>query len=185
MRNSVSVTITERLGNAEKTVDVAFYFDPANDGQGLLSTVESIAEPVLSRAAETRGRTRAVDGTVTDHALGLQWGKTLLDADGDPKRYTYAEAEAAAKALGEGWRLPSRVELLSLVDDTKHEPAIDTALFSDTQSSYYWTSTPAAWSPSSSAWIVVFDDGNASYFLRDGNAFVRAVRSVVAVPPGQ
>ncbi len=45
--------------------------------------------------------------------------------------------------------------------------------------------SPAAWSPSSNAWIVNFNNGNANNNHRDNNAFVRAVRSVVAVPPGE
>jgi hypothetical protein len=51
---------------------------------------------------------------------------------------TFAEAEAhIAKLNAESyggftdWRLPTRVELLTLVDDTKWNPAIDTEKFPD------------------------------------------------------
>lgn len=119
---------------------------------------------------------------VLDTATGLIWARTLTQ-NGSPKRLTHADASEAVKALGEGWRLPTRAELLTLVDDTRHDPAIDIAAFPDTQSGWYWTSTPAAWNPSSDAWIVSFNYGNASTYHRANVAFARAVRS--ASPAGQ
>ena len=106
-------------------------------------------------------------------AAPLEWSATLCDG----KRVNHAAAEKACAALGDGWRLPTRIELLSLVDDTRSEPAIDVARFPDTQSAAYWTATPLA-SDSSYAWIVLFGYGGASGCRRDYyNAFVRAVRS--------
>lgn len=108
----------------------------------------------------------------------LEWSPTLCDG----KRMSYADAEKACAALGEGWRLPTRPELESILDLTRHEPAIDTARFPDTKSGWYWTSTPCAWS-SSNTWVVGFDLGAASGGPRGyGDAFVRAVRGV---PAGQ
>lgn len=119
------------------------------------------------------------DDTVLDTSTELTWARTLTQ-DGEAARMTHAAAEKACAALGDGWRLPTRAELLTLVDDTKHDPAIDNATFPDTRSSWYWTSTPAAWNPSAYAWIVVFNYGAASNYHRLDGAFVRAVRS-----PGQ
>jgi hypothetical protein len=108
----------------------------------------------------------------------LEWSNTLCNGE----RVNYKKAEKACAALGEGWRLPTRAELLSLVDDTRCDPAIDTARFPDTKSGAYWTGTPLA-SDSSYAWVVVFSLGYADSYHRDGSyAFVRAVRSV---PAGQ
>ena len=104
---------------------------------------------------------------------GLEWSETLPGG-----RMPWAKADAACKALGEGWRLPTRRELVSLVDDTRHAPAIDAEVFPDTQSAAYWTSTPAAWSPSSAAWVVGFCGGYAGVFHHGITAFVRAVRAV-------
>jgi hypothetical protein len=87
-----------------------------------------------------------------------------------------AKLNAEAYAGFTDWRLPTRVELLTLVDDTKWNPAIDTSKFPDCQSDWYWTSTPAAFSPADCAWIVGFGFGGANWFSRDGRAFVRAVR---------
>ena len=108
----------------------------------------------------------------------LEWSATLCNG----KNVDYATAEKACAALGEGWRLPTRQELESILDLTRHKPAIDTARFPDTKSDWYWTSTPYAWSPDF-AWFVCFGYGNVDDVLRDSNGCcVRAVRSV---PSGQ
>ena len=108
----------------------------------------------------------------------LEWSPTLCDG----KNVNFAQAEKACAELGEGWRLPTRQELESILDLSRHTPCIDTARFPDTKSDWYWTSTPCAWS-SDHAWVVVFSDGYVYYGHRSGNnACVRAVRSV---PSGQ
>jgi hypothetical protein len=115
---------------------------------------------------------------MAETATKLEWSPTL----GNGKRMTYAEAEKAVAALGEGWRLPEIQELLSIVDYTRCDPAIDTERFPDTKSAAYWTSTPCAWAPRA-AWFVGFSSGSSDYYRRDnGYAFVRAVRSL---PAGQ
>ena len=111
-------------------------------------------------------------------AQGLQWSGTLCNN----KRVDHATAERACTALGEGWRLPTRQELDSILDLTRHEPAIDTERFPGTESGAYWSSTPCAWS-SDHAWVVSFYGGGSLDCRHvSGNAFVRAVRSV---PAGQ
>lgn len=105
----------------------------------------------------------------------LEWSPTLCDGN----KVDYAAAEKACAALGAGWRLPSRMELESILDLTRHKPAVDPDRFPDTKSDWYWTSTPCAWAPSC-AWFVVFLSGYALSFHRSGSACVRAVRSVSA-----
>ena len=108
----------------------------------------------------------------------LEWSPTL----GGGKRMSYADAQKAISALGPEWRFPSVQELLSIVDYSRCNPAIDIERFPDTKSGAYWTSTDAAWdsdpNPASrAAWVVVFDLGNSYDCNRDGNsAFVRACR---------
>ncbi len=115
------------------------------------------------------------DGTVTDTTSGLMWSKEDV---GD--RQSWEPADKACRALTlagfSDWRLPTRAELLTLLDDTRHEPAIDVSAFPTCKSNWYWTGTPAAWDPSC-AWIVLFDFGYASSLRRSYGAFVRAVRS--------
>jgi len=108
----------------------------------------------------------------------LEWSPTL----GNGERMTYAKAEKAIKALGPEWRFPTVQELLSLVDYSRCDPAIDIERFPDTKSGAYWTSTPCAWAPRA-AWFVYFGHGGSDSYHRDFNsAFVRACR---ALPAGQ
>uniref|UniRef100_UPI001953E0A4 Lcl C-terminal domain-containing protein n=1 Tax=Stenotrophomonas maltophilia TaxID=40324 RepID=UPI001953E0A4 len=65
--------------------------------------------------------------------------------------------------------------LAALVDDTRHEPAIDTSLFPGVLPRWHWTSTSCAWS-SASAWGVGFSLGNVSSYPRYSNGFALAVR---------
>ncbi|MCR6700891.1 MAG: DUF1566 domain-containing protein [Dokdonella sp.] len=123
---------------------------------------------------------RLADELVCDPAQRLIWTPRPIDG----KRMTWAEADAACKALRLGgfsdWRLPTREELQGLVDYTRCKPAIDTALFPDTPPEAFWTSSPDAEAPGDCAWFVDFHYGNVNLRRRDYHAFVRAVRSVPA-----
>ncbi|MBH1702194.1 Lcl domain-containing protein [Stenotrophomonas maltophilia] len=115
---------------------------------------------------------------VIDHATGLMWAiKSIGDSDGDPM--SQADCEKACSELRllgyDDWGMPTRAELAALVDDTRHEPAIDTSLFPGVLPRWHWTSTPAAWS-SASAWYVDFDFGGVNYDHRDSHGFALAVR---------
>jgi hypothetical protein len=117
------------------------------------------------------------DGTVTDARLGLMWSRATLN----PRETGHVEAERICAELVLGgysdWRLPSIEELFGLVDRARSEPAIDTAIFPDTRIDWYWSSTRAAWTPSS-LWILFFGTGLSSTTPADDylGAFVRAVR---------
>lgn len=110
-----------------------------------------------------------------DNTTGLLWSVE------ETKRLTWKKASAAvAKMDAAGftdWRLPTVEELFLLADRTKHSPAIDTAYFPDCKSDWYWTSTPAASSPSDCAWLVLFYYGFAYWGNRSLDYCVRAVRA--------
>ena len=131
---------------------------------GLLSTAQ-LAEP-----ADTP------PGTVVDTATGLMWTRETIATD---KTWSEAKAAAAAVALGgfTDWRLPTRKELLTLVDDTRYNPAIDTTLF-QCDPNRYWSSTVDAGSPSGYAWVVYFNHGSCDLDYQGNQGRVRAVRSV-------
>ena len=109
------------------------------------------------------------DGTVKDNVTGLVWQKTV-----SASLYTLQQAQTYCGTLGlagGGWRLPSRIELISIVDFTKYNPAINTTFLPFTPNSNYMFS-PFASSP---AFDVDFDYG----FVQAGgagSAFVRCVR---------
>lgn len=84
---------------------------------------------------------------VTDTRTGLTWEQPIVR-----EQKTLTEANRHCEALAPGYRLPTRKELLSLVDFTREGPAI-TAVFSGTPAlqhmtgeyDWFWTSTP--WQP--------------------------------------
>lgn len=119
---------------------------------------------------------RLSDGIVRDNTTGLEWDTS----DFGGKEFTFEKAVKACEDLRTGghsdWRLPTIQELLSLVDYTRHEPAINKEFFPNCKSSWYRTSTPYA--PFSGySWIVYFSYGGSSYDHRDLDLFVRAVRA--------
>lgn len=136
-----------------------------------MSITINIEHAVIGSAPEQA----ALAASITAPPPQLEWSKTLCNGES----VDYEDAEAACKALGAGWRLPTRMELESILDLTRHDPAADTDRFPDTKSAWYWTSTPCAWS-SSAAWIVNFGHGYASNDGRGTKACVRAVRSLPA-----
>jgi Protein of unknown function (DUF1566) len=95
---------------------------------------------------------------------GLTWWRASLpatsleDTDGGAWEECYS--------LGPGWRVPTRIELISLVDFTQPSgPTIDPAAFPDTKLASYWTSSPVpAETGTVSTWTVSFQTGLASYF---------------------
>lgn len=113
--------------------------------------------------------------TAVTPSSSLEWAvATLLGG----VSVDYATAVAACEALGPGWRVPTLPEFLTQVQYDRVGPAIDTALFPDTQGGAYWTSTPLAMGDRD-VWIVDCYSGATGNYRKEGNAaFVRAVRTV-------
>ena len=108
------------------------------------------------------------DGWVRDSLCGIEWGPSSED------RMPWAKAkDYCAKLKG---RLPEVNELQSLVDYSKHDPAIDKSLFPDTKSSWYWTGTEVA-GGSGYAWGVGFYGGLVGYDFRASSSYVRPCRA--------
>jgi hypothetical protein len=125
---------------------------------------------------------------VRDEATGLIWTADNVSAE----RLNFADAEKAVAKLNASrfggyadWRLPTITELLTLVDYTRHNPAIDTDAFRNAKPNAYWSSSPDASSPEGYAWVVGFHYGYSSYAHRNHLAFVRAVRSAAPASAGQ
>jgi hypothetical protein len=113
--------------------------------------------------------------TVIDSTTGLEWiAKPLA---GEFEHQKAIDACAALDFAGhKDWRLPTRAELLTLVDITRHEPAIDTESFPDfPKRGWFWTSDLCAWS-SAAAWLVNFGLGLVSLNHRYGYGIALAVR---------
>jgi hypothetical protein len=101
-------------------------------------------------------------GTVYDTRTKLTWQQTV-----DTKLRKWADAKTYCASLslaGSGWRLPTRSELLSLLDRTRSSPAIDPTAFPNAPATQFWTGTaslPQAGTGAAQAWLVDFTDGNA------------------------
>lgn len=104
--------------------------------------------------------------TATDGTLGK--GIEYFVPDVGRKSFDDAVAYGEGCELyGGGWQLASRQEEELILDLERYEPAVDPAFFPTIRSAWYWTRTPAAWSPGSSAWIVNFVVGHADVIRRD------------------
>jgi hypothetical protein len=115
------------------------------------------------------------DGTVTDNVTGLMWQQAV-----PTDTYTWAQALAYCPTLtvsGYGdWRLPSVIELSSIVDLGQSDPSINPTYFPSTPSDLFWSASPLAGS-SSFAWVVTFVYGSANhYHLVSMSSNVRCVR---------
>ena len=81
-------------------------------------------------------------GVVHDTVTGLTWQRATA-----PEKLNWSDAKSYCKALllaGGGWRLPSKDELLSLLQGRFKGRTIDTVAFPDTPYDWFWTSSPVA-----------------------------------------
>jgi hypothetical protein len=113
-------------------------------------------------------------GVVVDKVTGLIWQR-----DVPASSYNWADAKAYCAGLSlaghQDWRLPTSIELVSLVDFTRSNPAIDTTAFPSTPSDWFWSSSPVA-GYAYGAWYVDFHRGYSYYGGVDGADRVRCVR---------
>ena len=94
--------------------------------------------------------------TVTDTVTGLIWQRGESSAT-----YTWANAKAYCSGLSLGsatWRLPTLIELESIVDGGTYSPAINTTVFPTPPREYFWSASPLA-KDSSYAWSIHFYNG--------------------------
>ncbi|MDM8561445.1 sulfatase-like hydrolase/transferase [Candidatus Parabeggiatoa sp. HSG14] len=81
------------------------------------------------------------DGTVTDKASGLMW-QQADDSTARNWQDSLAYCEGLKLSGHNDWRLPDIKELQSIVDYTRHNPAIDPEVFTQTDpEGWFWSST--------------------------------------------
>ena len=117
------------------------------------------------------------NGTVTDNVTGLIWKQE----DNETCFYTWEQAltyceDSLILAGYSDWRLPSKKELLSIVDYGTTNPSIDSTSFPNTNPSPYWSSVTSA-SNMSYAWYVSFSNGFVDNLYKSANFYVRCVRA--------
>ena len=120
------------------------------------------------------------DGTAYDRKTELTWQLCSLGQRweqgtgcvGVIRQVTWQDAMSAGT---DGWRVPSRDELATLISPTCKNPAINEEVFPDMDLSklWYWTSTRSG---EYLAWLGNFADGNFTNYDRTDVGAVRLVR---------
>jgi hypothetical protein len=130
------------------------------------------------------------DGSLTDNVTGLIWEGTV-----DPGDYSQDQASRYCVVKGGGWRLPTRIELISLLDfsvsNPNPNPPSDAApgsppdpstlhpmingMFRNTPAEKFWTSSHKA-NDTTVGWAVGFDFGNTRQKTATDTYRVRCVR---------
>ncbi len=121
--------------------------------------------------------------TFSDPATGLEWQRIV-----DPGTYDFASAATYCAALilnsQVDWRVPTRLELASIIDYSVVSPAIDASRFPSTPNALFWSSTPSAQN-AANAWTADFDTGNVLQTSpQSGANRVRCVRTAGTPPSG-
>jgi hypothetical protein len=133
----------------------------------------SCADPNWAQwpVTQTENYTDNGDMTVTDNGTALVWQQTVSG------KYTLAAAIAYCGGLNLGgyqdWRLPSIVELISLVDMNPAGGTINTTYFPSAPFANFWSATPHA--PSNAMGWIVNVSAIATALGTDAN-YVRCVR---------
>jgi hypothetical protein len=116
---------------------------------------------------------RAVAKDETPPIRTVKVGDLEWQADVPDEKFTWEEAKAYAASLGDGWRLPTIKELLTLVDYDRSGPAC--SVFPDCPEEWFWSSSPVSGN-TASAWSVNFDGGGTYNGGVSAAARVRCVR---------
>ncbi|HEX8794506.1 MAG TPA: DUF1566 domain-containing protein [Polyangiaceae bacterium] len=153
-----------------------------------LSTVALVAFVSLARADAPPDQYMlfsSVDPTIIDNYTGLIWQRAAPDT-----MISFDAAASYCQGLSlngyvANWRVPSYKELLTLVDENPHveyssgqlfQHAIDPNAFPQTAvDTPYWTSSLYPADPTRKAYVVDFQDGQASYDLFTQPHHVRCV----------
>jgi hypothetical protein len=121
------------------------------------------AEVAYAATPADRYLVNSAADTVKDTRTGLTWKLSVSSTSSN-----LSGAVAYCAQLQNGWRLPSLKELVTLVDPTRFNPAIDPA-FGSAPLGSFWTSSVKLESGASEQWIVRFVDGRTTW-----NPFNRA-----------
>lgn len=125
------------------------------------------------RADAPQGRYTISAGTVYDTETGLTWQQTV---DGMDRGWNAAVSYCQTLPLaGGGWRLPRVNELLTILDVSRSNPAIDPGAFPGTPNTSYWTASDTAGNDGAK-WVIYFVYGNMTWTGVDDLFRVRCVR---------
>ncbi len=136
----------------------------------------------------------STSGVVTDQVTGLIWQRALpslyygctraIRDKGDSCSWDEANnyCHSLVLAGADDWRLPSKIELESIEDETRYNPAVNMPIFPPQPSGYYgwfWTGSP--YGGGGAAWFVSFIDGSTGSAGGSAGLRARCVRGVASV----
>lgn len=142
-----------------------------------------------------RGYTNNGNGTITDNATGLIWQQCSLVGDSsdytnhinscnsDGNTFDYSDAVSFCNSLtlaGLSWRLPTRLELDTLIHHGKNtigDPIIEESLFPNSKFDY-WTVSQNSLNTNES-WYSSFDDGSTDVIDKTNSVYVRCTSGPV------
>ena len=154
--------------------------DQLNKIMAALTTASGQNNPTLRWDTNNPSASRfttAFPGAVLDKNTGLVWEQA---PDATTRIWRFSTLYCANKAVPSvggtrGWRLPSVIELASLVDPSLPAPFVPASVFTGVQSAVYWSASTGAGHPTD-AWVVVFGDGGVSNGDKAGNFLAWCVR---------
>ncbi len=136
--------------------------------------IANTAPDVAGGAPNPHRYTDNLDGTVTDNVTDLIWQQGVPSTS-----YTQPDAVAYCESIAiaghHDWRLPSEIELISIVDQGTYNPSIDGTYFPGTPVSPFWSATRVGGS-TTLAWGVTFIFGEVGSNDMSSPNYVRCVR---------
>lgn len=113
---------------------------------------------------------------VIDSEYKLMWQDNI---DVKTIKMNWTDAKKFCNNLNLGsfndWRLPSKNELITILDTYEHNPIIST-IFKHKKVGLYWSITEWENNPKSFAWFISFAYGQSYVYLKDSQYYVRCVR---------
>jgi hypothetical protein len=132
---------------------------------------------VGSGAPNAEAYTDNGDGTVTDNVTALMWQQSVSTSTMYAQGNASSNCSTLTLAGHTDWRLPTIVELTSIMDYSVSSPGptVNIGAFPGTPSGAFWTATMLAGS-STYAWIINTYDGSTQYDTASAIHYVRCVR---------
>ncbi len=149
------------------------------------SMFPAYADQVCSdKITATTPTSRFIDlgnGEVEDSKTGLVWQRCSLGqtwdgttCTGEASQLTWKQALDKAKSMGNGYRLPTVKESMSITENRCDAPALNAEIFANTPRGammeniiVHWTSTPVVTDGNQA---IAFNHGNGSYFIYPSKA---------------